>query len=148
MKHLCNLDRLARAMSVRNTLLWFGEWSLATGFNATDAFLKKWADAQKTMYSASSTIYSASSGWIVSALSDTALIWSYSSGASRSARVRPSRSSGTTSRRSAEATSRRARRPSGTRTFARHTRINSCCGAQSAWPALIYIPGSETSPVR
>ncbi|EJD55088.1 glycoside hydrolase family 5 protein [Auricularia subglabra TFB-10046 SS5] len=57
MKHLCNLDRLAKATSVRNTPLWFGEWSLATGFNASDAFLKKWADAQKTMYAASS-------GWI------------------------------------------------------------------------------------
>lgn len=38
--------------------MWYGEWSLATNFNATDAFLKRWGDAQKLTYSKSR-------GWIV-----------------------------------------------------------------------------------
>ena len=38
--------------------LWYGEWSLATQFNATDDFLYKWADAQKLMYSQTA-------GWLV-----------------------------------------------------------------------------------
>jgi hypothetical protein len=35
------------------------EWGLPTQFNATDAFLLKWADAQKLAYSKGA-------GWIVS----------------------------------------------------------------------------------
>jgi hypothetical protein len=38
--------------------LWYGEWSLATQFNATDDFLYKWADAQKLAYSQTA-------GWLV-----------------------------------------------------------------------------------
>lgn len=38
--------------------MWFGEWSISTNFNATDAFLKDWADAQKLAYSKGA-------GWIV-----------------------------------------------------------------------------------
>ncbi|KZV79972.1 glycoside hydrolase family 5 protein [Exidia glandulosa HHB12029] len=57
MTHLCNLDRVAKDTAVRNTPVYFGEFSLATGWNATDSFLNIWADAQKLMYSQSS-------GWI------------------------------------------------------------------------------------
>ena len=39
--------------------MWFGEWSLYINFNATDEFMKQWADAQKLQYGKSS-------GWIVS----------------------------------------------------------------------------------
>ena len=38
--------------------MWFGEWSISTNFDATDAFLKDWADAQKLAYSKGA-------GWIV-----------------------------------------------------------------------------------
>jgi len=40
------------------TPVWYGEFSLATQFNATDDFLRKWADAQKLTYSQSA-------GWLV-----------------------------------------------------------------------------------
>ncbi|KZT00595.1 glycoside hydrolase family 5 protein, partial [Laetiporus sulphureus 93-53] len=33
-----------------DTPLWFGEWGLPTQFDATDAFLYMWADAQKLAY--------------------------------------------------------------------------------------------------
>ncbi|KAF9653334.1 glycoside hydrolase family 5 protein [Thelephora ganbajun] len=55
--HICNLDRIQRDAAVRNTPLWFGEWSISTNFGASDEFLKKWADAQKLAYSKSA-------GWI------------------------------------------------------------------------------------
>src|SRR6266404_3065160 len=38
-------------IALRNTPLWVGEWSLYTEFNMTDDFPRKWADAQKMMYS-------------------------------------------------------------------------------------------------
>jgi hypothetical protein len=41
-----------------NSPVWYGEWSLSTGFNATDDFLCKWADAQKLKYNESA-------GWLV-----------------------------------------------------------------------------------
>lgn len=53
-----DLSRVQNDAALGNTPLWFGEWSLATNFNATDAFLKDWADAQKLAYSESA-------GWIV-----------------------------------------------------------------------------------
>ena len=77
MKHICNLDRVQNAVNNRNVPLWFGgllstldgcemklnniisEWSLATQFPATDAFLRNWADAQKRAYNESW-------GWFVS----------------------------------------------------------------------------------
>lgn len=37
-----------------------GEWSLATGFNASDDFLKQYGDAQKTLFTQSA----AAKGWI------------------------------------------------------------------------------------
>jgi hypothetical protein len=42
-----------------NTPLVFAEWGLPTQFNATDAFLRDWADAQKIAYSKGK-------GWMVS----------------------------------------------------------------------------------
>ena len=38
--------------------VWYGEFALSTQFNATDDFLRKWADAQKLMYSQDA-------GWLV-----------------------------------------------------------------------------------
>ncbi|KAH6915732.1 glycoside hydrolase family 5 protein [Coprinopsis sp. MPI-PUGE-AT-0042] len=57
LKHMCNLNRLETAVANRNTPLWFGEWSLGTQFQATDEFMRKWADAQKL-------IYGRSQGWL------------------------------------------------------------------------------------
>lgn len=54
---MCNLERVQRAAKLQNTPLWFGEWAISTNFNATDKFMKQWADAQKLMYSKSA-------GWI------------------------------------------------------------------------------------
>ncbi|KAF9529005.1 glycoside hydrolase family 5 protein [Crepidotus variabilis] len=76
--HLCNLNRIETDAAVGNSPLWFGEWSLATQFNATDEFLFKWADAQKLQYSKGA-------GWLfwnwkieISGLAgDTARQWSY-----------------------------------------------------------------------
>jgi hypothetical protein len=44
------LDRLQTAERNRNTPLYFGEWAVTTGFNATEEFMFKWADAQKLAY--------------------------------------------------------------------------------------------------
>ena len=38
--------------------MWVGEWAISTNFNATDDFLRKWADAQKLAYSQGA-------GWLV-----------------------------------------------------------------------------------
>jgi len=51
MESICNLKRAQKDAALGNTNLWFGEWGLPTQFDATDAFLYKWADAQKLMYS-------------------------------------------------------------------------------------------------
>ena len=71
-----DLARVQADAALDNSPLWFGEWGLPTQFNATDEFLKTWADAQKY-------IYGQDKGWIVrAALLDTryvALIWSSSS---------------------------------------------------------------------
>ncbi|KAJ7619472.1 glycoside hydrolase family 5 protein [Roridomyces roridus] len=48
---ICNLNRLQADAALGDTPLWFGEWGLATEFNATDEFLRQWADAQKMAYS-------------------------------------------------------------------------------------------------
>ena len=58
MIHICNLQRLQDDTALNNTPLWFGEWAISTGFNATDEFLYKWADAQKFAYGKDK-------GWIV-----------------------------------------------------------------------------------
>jgi hypothetical protein len=50
LKSMCNLGRLATDNGQHNIPLFYGEWSLATQFNATDSFLRKWADAQKFTY--------------------------------------------------------------------------------------------------
>jgi hypothetical protein len=56
-----------------NLPVWYGEWSLATQFNATDDFLCKWADAQKLTYSQGA-------GWLVrSSFFKTRKIWFYTS---------------------------------------------------------------------
>ncbi|KIJ30723.1 glycoside hydrolase family 5 protein [Sphaerobolus stellatus SS14] len=57
MTSICNLPRVQNDTSLGNIPMVFGEWSIATNFNATDQFLTQWADAQKLMYSQSS-------GWI------------------------------------------------------------------------------------
>ncbi|KAF9234097.1 glycoside hydrolase family 5 protein [Melanogaster broomeanus] len=48
---VCNLQRIQADATVGDSPLWFGEWALPTEFNATDAFLYQWADAQKFAYS-------------------------------------------------------------------------------------------------
>ncbi|KAF8184464.1 glycoside hydrolase family 5 protein [Pholiota molesta] len=78
---VCNLDRIQSDAAVGNSPLWFGEWGLPTQFNASDAFLFKWADAQKFSYSKGA-------GWIfwnfkteISSLAgDLARQWSYMEG--------------------------------------------------------------------
>ncbi|KII86072.1 glycoside hydrolase family 5 protein [Plicaturopsis crispa FD-325 SS-3] len=47
---ICNTAIFTTAASVKNDPLVVGEWALLTGFHATDAFLVKWADAQKLAY--------------------------------------------------------------------------------------------------
>ena len=53
------MQRVQDDAALGNSPLWFGEWGLPTQFNASDAFLYKWADAQKLAYSKGK-------GWIVS----------------------------------------------------------------------------------
>ncbi|KAH0836816.1 glycoside hydrolase family 5 protein [Lanmaoa asiatica] len=82
---LLDLQRIQNDAALHNSPLWFGEWGLPTQFNATDAFLYKWADAQKWAYSKGA-------GWIfwnfkteISSLTNgTALArqWSYLEGLS------------------------------------------------------------------
>ncbi|KAG8761748.1 hypothetical protein FRC11_013318 [Ceratobasidium sp. 423] len=50
MKVICNTDRVTNARAVGNSPLVFGEWSLATNFNASWEFLQDWADAQRHIY--------------------------------------------------------------------------------------------------
>ncbi|KAI0630907.1 glycoside hydrolase family 5 protein [Trametes polyzona] len=57
MTSICNAQRIQNDTAQGDSPLWFGEWALSTEFNATDAFLYKWADAQKY-------VYSKSKGWI------------------------------------------------------------------------------------
>jgi hypothetical protein len=45
------LKRVEADAALGNSPLWFGEWAITTNFNASDAFLNKWADAQKLAYS-------------------------------------------------------------------------------------------------
>ena len=59
MKFLVDLNRVQADAALGDSPLWFGEWGLPTQFNATDAFLNDWADAQKIAYSQGA-------GWIVS----------------------------------------------------------------------------------
>ncbi|KAJ6561094.1 glycoside hydrolase family 5 protein [Mycena vulgaris] len=81
---ICNLNRVQADAALGNSPLWFGEWGLPVQFNTTDAFLRKWADAQKLAYSQGA-------GWIfwnfkieISALAaDKAREWSYLEGVRR-----------------------------------------------------------------
>ncbi|KAH7339141.1 glycoside hydrolase superfamily [Rhizoctonia solani] len=50
MQVICNTDRVKNAVAVGNSPLVFGEWSLATNFNASREFLHDWADAQRIIY--------------------------------------------------------------------------------------------------
>ncbi|KAF7329150.1 Glycoside hydrolase [Mycena kentingensis (nom. inval.)] len=84
MRHICSLDRVEKDLAKGNTPLFFGEWGLPVAFNATDEFLRDWADAQKRAYSKGK-------GWIFwnfkvekSALAgDLAREWSYLEGVER-----------------------------------------------------------------
>lgn len=51
LESICNIQRVENSAALGNSPMWFGEWSISTNFNATDAFLKDWADAQKLAYS-------------------------------------------------------------------------------------------------
>jgi len=82
--HSCRLTRIEADAALRNTPLYFGEWAITTQFAASDAFLRKWADAQKRAYSRGA-------GWIywnfkveISAQAgDMARQWSYFEGVNR-----------------------------------------------------------------
>ncbi|KAH7339165.1 glycoside hydrolase superfamily [Rhizoctonia solani] len=50
LKVICNTDRVTSARAVGNSPLVFGEWSLATNFNASREFMHDWADAQRHIY--------------------------------------------------------------------------------------------------
>ncbi|KAF6753558.1 glycoside hydrolase family 5 protein [Ephemerocybe angulata] len=84
LKHVCNLDRIEKDAALGNSPLFFGEWAISTEFPATDAFLKKWADAQK--YS-----YGKDAGWmfwnfkieVSEKANGTARQWSYLEGLKR-----------------------------------------------------------------
>ncbi|KAF7290704.1 Glycoside hydrolase [Mycena indigotica] len=84
MKHICNLDRVENDAAKGNSPLYFGEWGLPTQFEATDEFLKKWADAQKLAYSKGA-------GWVFwnfkieksTLAGDLAREWSYLEGLER-----------------------------------------------------------------
>ncbi|TFY67559.1 hypothetical protein EVG20_g3897 [Dentipellis fragilis] len=51
MASICNLTRVQNDAALGNSPLWFGEWAITTNFDATDAFLRDWGDAQKLAYS-------------------------------------------------------------------------------------------------
>lgn len=84
MTSICNLNRVQADAAIGNSPLWFGEWGLPTQFNATDDFLRDWADAQKLAYSQGG-------GWLywnfkieISTLAgDLAREWSYLEGVKR-----------------------------------------------------------------
>ncbi|KAJ7590628.1 glycoside hydrolase family 5 protein [Mycena floridula] len=84
MESICNLQRVQADAAVGDSPLWFGEWGLPTQFAASDAFLNKWADAQKLAYSKGA-------GWIFwnfkieksSLAGDLARQWSYVEGVNR-----------------------------------------------------------------
>ncbi|KAI0343318.1 glycoside hydrolase family 5 protein [Trametopsis cervina] len=81
---ICNLQRVEADAALGNSPLWFGEWGLPTQFTATDAFLFKWADAQKLAYSKGA-------GWVFwnfkteisEQAGDLARQWSYLEGVKR-----------------------------------------------------------------
>ena len=58
-----DLKRIQTDAALGNSPLFFGEWSLATQFNAnaSDTFMKQWADAQKLAYGKGA-------GWLVRVL--------------------------------------------------------------------------------
>ncbi|CAE6429665.1 unnamed protein product [Rhizoctonia solani] len=58
MRIICNTDRVKKAVEANNSPLVFGEWSLATNFNASKEFLYDWADAQRFIYAGQAD------GWI------------------------------------------------------------------------------------
>lgn len=76
LRTICNTDRVKQATEDRNRPLVFGEWSIATNFNATREFLFDWADAQKFIYAGQAE------GWLfwsfkIEAGSPNIPYWSY-----------------------------------------------------------------------
>ncbi|PAV19754.1 glycoside hydrolase family 5 [Pyrrhoderma noxium] len=51
LQSMCNLERISSDAAQGNSPLVFGEWSIATNFDHSDDFYKKWGDAQKRSYS-------------------------------------------------------------------------------------------------
>jgi len=58
MEVICNTDRVSQAKAVGNSPLVFGEWSLATNFDASEQFVRDWSDAQRHIYAGQAD------GWI------------------------------------------------------------------------------------
>ncbi|KAF7975271.1 hypothetical protein HWV62_10156 [Athelia sp. TMB] len=59
MQTLCNISTVATATAAGDTPLYTGEWSLATAFNTTNAFLQQWGDAQKLAWAGPGSV-----GWV------------------------------------------------------------------------------------
>jgi hypothetical protein len=81
LQNLCNRNDTQQDVVDGNAPVWYGEFSLATEFNATDEFLCKWADAQKL-------IYSQNAGWLfwsfkLESTNPLARQWSYFEGLER-----------------------------------------------------------------
>jgi len=55
---MADLNRIEQNAVQGNSPIVFGEWALSTNFQASDAFLRDWADAQKIQYGEAR-------GWIV-----------------------------------------------------------------------------------
>ncbi|KAI0297453.1 glycoside hydrolase family 5 protein [Multifurca ochricompacta] len=81
MRNICHRNDIQRDTASGNTPLWYGEWALSTQFDATNEFLRNWADAQKLAYSQDA-------GWLfwnfkIERNSTYARQWSYLEGLER-----------------------------------------------------------------
>ncbi|KZP09600.1 glycoside hydrolase family 5 protein [Athelia psychrophila] len=63
MQTLCQIKTVATEVAAGNAPLYTGEWSIATAFNTTDAFLRQWGDAQKLTWSGTGS-EAKSVGWV------------------------------------------------------------------------------------
>ncbi|KAI0249698.1 glycoside hydrolase family 5 protein [Lactifluus subvellereus] len=81
LRDICNRNDFQRDTTFGVSPVWVGEWALSTQFDATDDFLRKWADAQKLAYSQGA-------GWLfwnfkIENTSSLARQWSYIEGLRR-----------------------------------------------------------------
>ncbi|KAI0249706.1 glycoside hydrolase family 5 protein [Lactifluus subvellereus] len=81
LQDICNRNDVQRDTAFGDSSVWVGEWALSTQFDATDDFLRKWADAQKL-------VYSQGAGWLfwsfkIESTDSHARQWSYVEGLKR-----------------------------------------------------------------